>query len=267
MACLGSPPSCPAGQAPTCASGSWGCITTGAPSTPVNTSGSGTGNTGTPAPAPAPTTPTPAPAPLPAGGGGGGGSQTPKPKAPDETDPFANQLMSVIQGLLNQGSRFTPEAMERLRGGAIQQAESAGKSQQQSIYADLARRGLLRSGAANPMMLEAMNATMQQRQQLIGQIEVKKVMSDFDDKLSAIDRSQTFLKDWRDYRLGKERNQIARDQISAQYASASLGASQASEQLEFEKKKYEDQQARRSECEAYCSGHPSDTRCPSMCWG
>jgi hypothetical protein len=51
---------------------------------------------------------------------------------------------------------------------------------------------------------------------------LKKAMAEFDDKNKALDQTQAWVGQRQNYELGRERNAIAREQISAQMAIAKM---------------------------------------------
>jgi hypothetical protein len=53
---------------------------------------------------------------------------------------------------------------------------------------------------------------------------MKKMDAEFEDKMAGLKLSQDWLSQKQNYELGKERNQIAREQIAATMASAQLSA-------------------------------------------
>jgi hypothetical protein len=58
----------------------------------------------------------------------------------------------------------------------------------------------------------------------VRELIMKKMDDEFNDKMKAMDTGINYLNSARNYSLGKERNQIAREQIAAQMAAARLSA-------------------------------------------
>lgn len=126
------------------------------------------------------------------------------------------------------------------------------------INRDAVRRGIFRSGIAARGAREAHLSTEAEISRGERQIEVEKMVADHQDKLKAIQMSETWLNNLRQYELGKERNEIAREQIRATLAlgyaqiaaskenariAASAGramAGLAQEKWNFEKEHYND---------------------------
>jgi hypothetical protein len=210
-----------------------------------------------------------------AGGGGGGGG-----KGEGRGDKFgekygpAQEIMDHLSAILaGEESRFNPEVMQDLYAGVISDAESGKESARQGQYSDLASRGLLRSAAVTGSAQRADLMAAKLRSEGLREIRVKKVMTEWDDKMGALDRSQKWVDSLREYELGKERNQIAREQIGAQLAAASMQVAAQKEmammQMANDKEMYEmkmnDAASNRDKCVEFCQ-QMGDAGCAASCF-
>jgi hypothetical protein len=164
----------------------------------------------------------------------------------------------ISDALTGKSSSMPRELVEEkkreLAIGARTRAESAGRA----LDYDAIKRGLFRSGIAARGRRELAMSTEAEISSGERAIEVEKMVKDHSDRMQALQMSQTWLDSLRNYELGKERNEIAREQIAAtlslgyaqiaagkENARIAAGAQRAGlelarDQFEFEQQRYDD---------------------------
>jgi hypothetical protein len=118
---------------------------------------------------------------------------------------------------------------------AIYKTEKArGEQQQQAALQDAISRGIARSGLSHRDYRDIMLATAQRISEGEWSIALQQEMTNFQDKMQALTMAQQSLDSRRQYELGKELNQIRREQIEAQYAvgMAQVAATRYSAQMQ-----------------------------------
>jgi hypothetical protein len=130
-----------------------------------------------------------------------------------------DNLNKAISG---ESTRWDDAAVQDLYAGIISDAESGKRASEQGLYADAARRGLLRSAAAGSQVNQATLMAQAQRSQGLKEARIQVKTQQWDDKMGALDRAQKNLDTLRQYELGKEQNAVQREQIGAQMAIASM---------------------------------------------
>jgi hypothetical protein len=86
----------------------------------------------------------------------------------------------------------------------------------------MARRGMFRSGLAARAEGDMRRAGLAAYSRGIKDIMLKKIDAEFNDKNQGLQMAQSYVTGQQNYQLGKERNVIAREQISAQMSIAAM---------------------------------------------
>lgn len=122
----------------------------------------------------------------------------------------------IQAALSGESSSMPTELVEEKKQKLATSARERGAGAAEAINRDALSRGLLRSGIATRNVREARLATEAEITRGEREIEIEKMIADHNDKMAALDRAENWLNNLRTYELGKERNQIAREQIAAQ---------------------------------------------------
>lgn len=139
--------------------------------------------------------------PLPGGGGGGGagggggtGGGSSNPTNPAGSLPgVEGPVWNAILARLNGGTRFTPEVMAQLLGSIKSQGEATARGQAEESNADLASRGLARSGIAARQNQSIRAGVGSQVLQARAGLEKAKIDADYQDKSEAINEGLNYL--------------------------------------------------------------------------
>ena len=170
--------------------------------------------------------PVPPPVPTQNGGGGGGGANNSGSALPLDTSTDANvdkQIREGFEGILDGSkSRYSDERVKLMKDEMFESTMGQVKSQIRGADASAARRGLFRSGIAARTETDLRREGLKSFSKGVREIMIKKMDAEFQDRMQALNLANTYLNNKRQYALGVERNAIAREQISAQMAIASM---------------------------------------------
>jgi hypothetical protein len=119
-------------------------------------------------------------------------------------------------------SRFGPEQMSMMKDQLFQDTMGQVKQQVRAMDGSLARRGMFRSGLAARAESDIRRAGITAYSRGIKDILLKKMNAEFEDKNEGLKMAQSYVTGQQNYQLGRERNQIAREQISAQLSIAAM---------------------------------------------
>ena len=131
-------------------------------------------------------------------------------------------LMDRVQG---KNPKFSAEIMQHMKEKLFKETQGQTRRARMSLMADAARRGVFRSGATGGLIRDVEIAGIQAYSSGVKDLLIQKAMSDHEDMIKAIDAAQTWLANTRQYQLGLEQNDIARQQVKATIAAASMMAS------------------------------------------
>lgn len=169
-----------------------------------------------------------------AGGGGGGGGQ--QYQAP--SDPAAGQAQVIWQQILarlNGGSRYTPEVMQQLSSQSKSDQEAQASRLTEQSNADLASRGILRSGIAaaaqRGIRADVSTAAMGNNTQILK----AKIDADYQDKTQAISEGMNWLNSLRDY---VARVSATKAQYDVGMSNITLGYARLQQELETMREQY-----------------------------
>jgi hypothetical protein len=138
---------------------------------------------------------------------------------------MSKSIQDHISGILSgQKTRWTPERMGMAKDQLFESTVGQTRAQLKQMDASLARRGLMRSGVAARAEKDLRTEGMKAYSKGVRELIMKKMDDEFNDKMKAMDTAVNWLNSERNYSLGKERNQIAREQIAATMAAARLSA-------------------------------------------
>jgi hypothetical protein len=165
-----------------------------------------------------------------AGGSGGGGGNysmqaSSTPGGGDMQEWWKNQIMQ-------QGTRYSPEAMAALEADQFSRARAQEKLQLQQSRQDMAQRGVSRSANQNAAVRQIGVGTGQQIMQNRAQIQKAKIDADYQDKQAAIKNAMDYVNSMRDYMLRMEGNSIQREQMAAQIRLATMNINAQKSMLE-----------------------------------
>lgn len=168
--------------------------------------------------------PPPPPPPKPTGSGaiGSGG-----PVAhPDPQSAFNLQIKEQLQSRLSgQASAFSPEVMAMMKQKLSSAVEGKKEASKTALRSDLVARGILRGGVGAESFQGLEISALKEYSGGIRDIMIEKAMSDWQDRKEAARDALAWLDSLRQYELGKESNAIAREQVKATIAAASIAAS------------------------------------------
>ncbi len=131
-------------------------------------------------------------------------------------------LMDRVQG---KNPAFSQEIMTHMKEKLFKDTQGQTRRARMALMADAARRGVFRSEATGGLIRDAEIAGIQAYSSGVKDLLIQKAMSDHDDMIKAIEGAQTWLAGSRQYQLGLEQNEIARQQIKATLAAAAMMAS------------------------------------------
>lgn len=131
-------------------------------------------------------------------------------------------LMDRVQG---KNPKYSAEIMQHMKEKLFKETQGQTRRARMSLMADAARRGVFRSGATGGLVRDIEIAGIQAYSSGVKDLLIQKAMADHEDMIKAIDSSQTWLANTRQYQLGLEQNDISRQQIKATLAAASMMAS------------------------------------------
>lgn len=150
-----------------------------------------------------------------AGGGPGGGGGA-FGAAPGLMDYGMNaEIAQQIQGLFDQGSRFSPAVMADISGQNKLTEQNRIARESQALRQNQASRGVISSpfaAAQEQRIVSGAGAEFDAGQR---DLRTQKAMTDFTDKLSALKTAQDWLNSLRNYALGMDSNNVQREAIMA----------------------------------------------------
>lgn len=183
----------------------------------------------------------------PVGGGGGQSifnfSQGPGGKStfqePNDGG-MGEQIRSSLSKTIAGDTTFSPEVMETLKANLRRTTDATQKRTEAAIREQAAELGVsgLRSGQTRNELADAARMAGADYAAGVQNIEVQKAMKDFEDRMGAIDRAEKWLTDLRSYALGKDQNQIRRDELMANIGLAFARMSEDREQLKYDQWKF-----------------------------
>jgi hypothetical protein len=138
-----------------------------------------------------------------------------------------NQLIKtkLEARLRGEGGFWTPEVMTQMKQELFEENQGAERRAVQQLNADVARRGLFRTGVAAKGAAQISRDAMSSYTKGIRAMLLKKAEMEWQDEKEATRDAQQWLNGQRQYMLGKEQNAIAREQVKATIAAASISAS------------------------------------------
>lgn len=153
------------------------------------------------------------------GAGGAGGAGGPGSGLYDQQNDF---LWQALLKRLEGGSRFTPDVMSSLQGDIKRSSELQSRTAQEQSNADLASRGLARSGIAADQAREIRQGASGQVLQARSALLKAKVDADYQDQSDTLNQMQNWLNSARQSvlqsRATEYQKQIAMAQIELGYA-------------------------------------------------
>jgi len=132
-----------------------------------------------------------------------------------------DNLMSRVEG---KNPKYSEEIMGHMKEKLFRETQGQTRRARMSLMADAARRGVFRSEATGGLIRDAEIAGIQAYSSGVKDLLIQKAMADHDDMIKAIDSSQQWLANTRQYQLGLEQNEIGRQQIKASLAAAAMSA-------------------------------------------
>lgn len=173
-----------------------------------------------------------------AGGGGGGGGKGSYAPPPDPALEQSNTIWQQILQRLQAPSRYTPEIMQSLAGETKYTSEMAANRLTEQSNADLAARGILRSGPAAQAQRDIRATVAGQNQQGWNTILRAKVDADYQDKTQAIKEAMDWINSLRDYIA---RSAATAAQKDAAMANVQLGYARLTQEMEQLRESYAQQ--------------------------
>lgn len=169
-----------------------------------------------------------------AAGGGGGGGQGGSGGGPAGGGGYVDEMTEYWKNLVkNQDkSRYSPEAMAAIEADMFARARAQEKNQLDDARADMAERGVARSGNQNAVMRGIRSGTGAAIMQNRAQVVRAKIDADYQDKQAAINNAKEWVNSMRDYMLRTDMNAIQREQIAAQIRLANMNIQAQQSQLE-----------------------------------
>lgn len=173
----------------------------------------------------------------------------------DQTD-LANEIRdTALSAMRGQTGRFAdPRRIQDMKDQLFSSTIGRVKHDVRALDASAVRRGIFRSGMAQRGEADLRRNALNAYSMGVKDIMIKKMEAEFQDKMQGLQATQQWLSQKQNYELGKERNQIARQQIAATMAAAQLSAQvqregiraasgRAAAQLNFQKEQFAWQQA------------------------
>lgn len=140
---------------------------------------------------------------------------------------FDAYLQSIIKGTLDQGSRYTPEALQALQGENTRQYSNEVERGTRAVQQNAAQRGMQRAGSTGAAIAQVRAGAESQRGQRTVGIMTQKINADFQDKITAVDRAQNYLNSLRD---NEYRYTLVSEQRSQFDANLALAYAQLAQQ-------------------------------------
>jgi len=175
------------------------------------------------------------------GGGGGGGGGGAKGSYAAPPDPALEQSATVWQQILQRlqaPSRYTPQVMQSLAGETKMGSEQQANRLTEQSNADLAQRGLLRSGPAAAAQRGIRADVSATNLQGWNQILRAKVDADYQDKTQAIKEGMDWVNSLRDYIARSAATQAQKD---AAMANVQLGYARLTQEMSQLRESYAQQ--------------------------
>lgn len=132
-----------------------------------------------------------------------------------------DNLMARVQG---KSPKFSEEILGHMKQKLFKETQGQTRRARMSLMADAARRGVFRSEATGALIRDAEIAGIQAYSSGVKDLMIQKAMTDHEDMIKAIESSQQWLANTRQYQLGVEQNEISRQGIRAQLAAAAMSA-------------------------------------------
>jgi hypothetical protein len=169
-----------------------------------------------------------------AGGGGGGsgtgfasntelgGSDALGGDADKSIKEYYDKILSGEEG------RFSPEIMAQMKQGIFRESMGRAKASRDTAIRDSARFGTMRGGVLQARLQEIDSSSRAQYTQGVTDLMIEKAKTEFDDKMAALQGTQQWLSDKRQFYLGQKQIEAtiesARIQAGATVAAAALSA-------------------------------------------
>lgn len=172
------------------------------------------------------------------GGGGGGGGAGAYSQPPDPALAQSGVVWEQILKRLQAPSRYTPEVMQSLAGETKLGSERAANTLTEQSNADLASRGLLRSGPAAQAQRGIRADVAGLNLQGWNTILRAKIDADYQDKTQAIKEGMDWVNSLRDYIARSAATQAQKD---AAMANVKLGYARLSQEMDQLRESYAQQ--------------------------
>jgi len=148
-----------------------------------------------------------------------------KPGNPGDMYDLENEIgAQALRVMRGEEGRFGAEQVSNMKDQLFSATLGRVKTDIRAADAGAARRGMFRSGMANRTENDLRRNALTAYSTGVKDIMIKKAEAEFQDKMAGLNATQSWLQGKRQYEMDKERNAIARAQISASMAAAQLSA-------------------------------------------
>jgi hypothetical protein len=130
-------------------------------------------------------------------------------------DLIREQWEGLISGKI---SSFGPERAAALKQELLENARGRERQELEAADIDMIRRGVFNTGMAARAARDIRRGTSRDISKGEREIKLKQIAAEFTDRMAGLQMAQNWLTSKRNYELGKERNEIAREQIRATMA-------------------------------------------------
>jgi hypothetical protein len=159
------------------------------------------------------------------GGGGYSGPSAPafNPNAPQPGDDVEKQIWDYINGVLGgKNTAYNDQVVGNMKQDAFRTSTARAGVDKNALSEDLISRGIFRSGIASSGMSSIDRGASAQYSKAVGDINEKKALSDYQNKMQGLTMAQQWLDSKRNYLIQRESNSIQREiglaQIKLGYA-------------------------------------------------
>lgn len=133
-------------------------------------------------------------------------------------------VRSHIEGTLSGAiKRYDDKTVSQMKQGLFETTRGQAKQSKRNLRAELVRSGTYRSGALGRGIVDIDNSAAASYTQGVRDIMLEKAKAEFDDKNTAIQQAQSWLKQKQDYDLGLKQISATLESARIQ-AGATLGA-------------------------------------------
>ncbi len=170
-------------------------------------------------------------------GGAGGGSMSGKINygGVGVNSPYSQKVWKSIMDRLNGESRYSPEVVSALQGQIKMQAEQGKTQQTDEALANMASRGMARSGNQNAVFRDINARASGQVLGAQNDIAKAKIDADFQDKSAALQSAQQWLDSMRQYTATMTGTQAQKE---AAMANISLGYARLKQEMDMMREQY-----------------------------